>query len=369
MESEWPSKVEKWLSEESQWLINKLWQVVVEVEAERALLGRSRFPIPLKRFKDKKQDLETIRKILINLDAKGFLTVGRILTPKGQRTAGFVEEPIESDEEVIFYDPSTEISLTHGFKYLYAWLEKRQHPADISSQASQILNQFTQANLELILKVLREVRGSIEFSTNGNASYEMQSDFASAGAVREKQLIKKLETLELFGYVGEDIVTNLVSLDNLNLPLIDKCIEIGEQRLSSKVDPRSIGELERDIPENNSDLEKTPIQNDFNWVPSLDEKRGSLTLPGNNSPLVFWGGTFGGVNELIKNIGHDCKRQQLRESFVKCKQGRSKSAKEVNISKWLSGLKRKRPEFFKYFKVEYYPPDNYRLLYIHPKSN
>lgn len=114
--------------------------------------------------------------------------------------------------------------------------------------------------------------------------------------------------------------------------------------------------------------ETISIQDDFDWESKQEIKKGILTVPDDSKSLIFWGGNFGGVNEFIKNIGRDCKRQQLREVIAKYKRGASKNAKQINVSRWLSDLKRKRPEFFKYFQVKYSSPDNYRLLYIYKES-
>lgn len=248
MENDWESKINEWLSNESQWFIDKLWQVVVELEAERVLLGRWRFAIPLERFKNKNQDLENVRKILINLDSKDFINVGRVLTSPGQRKAGFVEQPIEEDEKGIFYDSRTEISLTHGFKYLHTWLEKRQHP-----EKFQVV------------------------SKSNNNSNSIQS--------------------------------------------------------------------------------KT-----YDWKPQDDRK--AILMLSDGTKLIFWGGNFGGLNELFKNINHDINRESLKEAISKCKQGSSKKPKYISASKWVSELRRRRPIFFKYFNIEFSKPYNYKLIIL-----
>lgn len=221
MENYWESKINELFSGESLRLMEKVWTVVVELEDERALLGQTKFKIPLyrKRF-NTPQDFERTSRILLNLDSKGFISLGK---------------------DVRFDNPETEIELTDGFKYLYVWLERKVHPEKYKKKDEKELN--------------------------------------------------------------------------------------------------------------------------FNWDAKPNEKRGILTVL-NNKPMIFWSGNFGGVNELIKNIGHDCKRQQLKEAIAKYTQG-SKSAKAINVSKWLYDLRHKRVGFFRYFKVEYFPPDNYKLLYIH----
>lgn len=371
MDNEWRSKIEKWFSSEPQWFLDQLWRVVFEIEAERVVLGRSRFAIPLDRFKSKNQDIETVRKILINLNSKEILHVGRVLTPQGQRSAGFVEEPIQADEKGIFYDPQTEIGLTHGFTHLYKWLEQRQQlKTDVGlleEQGRKIMNQFTGTNLNMVLRVLEEIKSSAELSINGGTSYKLQSGFNSAGAARENLLLRKLESLGLFKYWGEDMVTNLASFDNLNFPLIDKCIEIGHRKEPSRESDEIKNGLEDSLAID-KDKKQVSVLNNFNWDPSPDEKIGTLTIPDDSKLLIFRSGNFGGVNELIKNIGHDCKRQQLKAAIAKYKQGESKNPNAISVSKWLSDLKRKRSEFFKYFKVEYSKPDNYRLLYSYQKS-
>lgn len=117
MENNWESKVDKWLSGESQairWLIDKLWIIVVEFEAARVASDKTKFKVPLYRkgFNNKK-DLEDTSRILLTLNSKKFIVV---------------DHKLHKLDEDVFHDPRTEIELTDGFKYLYTWLEKRKHP-------------------------------------------------------------------------------------------------------------------------------------------------------------------------------------------------------------------------------------------------
>lgn len=100
---------------------------------------------------------------------------------------------------------------------------------------------------------------------------------------------------------------------------------------------------------------------DFNWQPFEEEKRGVLVLP-NGERMIFWSGNFGIINLLFKNIEHDVKRDLLRDVIVNNKQGSRKNPKQINISGWIYGLKRRRPKLFEYFDIEFYPPDSYRLF-------
>lgn len=118
MENDWESKINEWLSGESPRFIGKIWQVVVELEAERKSLGY-KFKIPLyrKRF-EKGKILEGTIRTLFSLNTKGFIKVGK--------------EPLRVGEIAIFRDPETEIELTDGFKHLYAWLRLKVYPEEVS---------------------------------------------------------------------------------------------------------------------------------------------------------------------------------------------------------------------------------------------
>lgn len=123
MENDWESKVDEWLSGETPRFIGKVWQVVVELEAERKFLG-NRFKVPFyrKRF-NTTQELETSSRTLIKLNSEGFI-----------RVVG--KELLKIGDESIFHNSKTEIELTGGFKYLYAWLDRRVHPEKFTSKFS-----------------------------------------------------------------------------------------------------------------------------------------------------------------------------------------------------------------------------------------
>lgn len=118
-----------------------------------------------------------------------------------------------------------------------------------------------------------------------------------------------------------------------------------------------------DVPEVKTP-EKTSYSHQILHTWKADEERhtGILTLP-DTPEMIFRGGVFGGLNLLLNNFGAYVTTAQLREVIAKHLQGQGKNPNQINISKWKSEIKTKRPAFNKYLKIEYLPSDKHRLIY------
>lgn len=76
--------------------------------------------------------------------------------------------------------------------------------------------------------------------------------------------------------------------------------------------------------------------------------------------IPFRGSRFGGINELIKNSGHEITRDQLRKAINDYTQGgKKKDLNKIVITKWIDELNRGRKDFAKYFKIEHRLPHFY----------
>lgn len=103
-------------------------------------------------------------------------------------------------------------------------------------------------------------------------------------------------------------------------------------------------------------------QQDYSWEPSVSDSKGTLDLP-NGERLIFSSGRFGGINELMKNTEVYINRSQLQQAIAKHSQGEN-NANNIEISRWKSGIKKERPQFFEFFDIAYKAPDKYRLIRI-----
>ena len=87
-----------------------------------------------------------------------------------------------------------------------------------------------------------------------------------------------------------------------------------------------------------------------------------------NKKITFRSGAFGGINELIKNVGHDTRRRELQKAIADHKQGRSLNTEQINVAEWTDRLRNDKPDFDKYFLIEFIKPDYYQLFRKVPKK-
>lgn len=234
------SKIDTWLGSKSSWFIDKLWQVVVEIQAKHETTGRDTFIIPINQFKKKELDLEKVQDILAQLHDKEIISVDKTINQAKDKSFSIVI-PI-TDDESIFTDPKTEITLSHDFKYLYSYLDKKQHPEKaaendknaLQEKADKILSNFSNSNLPFVIRVLDRIAQAIEFAPNSFASYMLMSPSGSDVLIHERQLLEKLAKYGLYKKGEEDGIYGVSKITKWDRDLIQKCIERGRRRLSMK---------------------------------------------------------------------------------------------------------------------------------------
>lgn len=100
----------------------------------------------------------------------------------------------------------------------------------------------------------------------------------------------------------------------------------------------------------------------FDWKPDDKNHRGQLILKEKPS-LKFHSGNFGGVDILISNLDHDVTTEDLRRAIFNHSQG-EKNANQINIADWKYQLMKRRVAFAQHFRIDRFPPNKHRLVYI-----
>jgi hypothetical protein len=233
---------EEFLKDKSNFFLPRLWNVVRWLQAERDLEGKDEFSIPIYRFKKQKIDLDEARKIITQLEDRGFLTTFKKLggTPPGPPMQASVGVNL-SEDKLIFSDPNTKLTLLHPFKYLYELLYDKYSKTDgkqidttkLEEKAEVIISSFSQHNLPFVLGVFTGILDSIEFTPpGGKAKYQLQSPSGGGLLTAERQLLRKLESFKLFEKSQENGISGTSSIINWNLLLIKECINKLNQKLT-----------------------------------------------------------------------------------------------------------------------------------------
>lgn len=160
----------------------------------------------------------------------------------------------------------------------------------------------------------------------------------------------QLSTIQDLGFSTKDLEANFI-LD------IENPYEITHQ----------LRKVRKQIEEWKDDKYKQASHNDALNLPypefkkwdSHEEEHWGEYIISDQIHVKFKSGRFGGINELMKNKGHEVTRVQLISAIKKHSQGKSDN---VSITKWKYELRRDT-DFDKYFYLHYMKPHFY-ILYL-----
>lgn len=128
------------------------------------------------------------------------------------------------------------------------------------SLSKQIAEQFSPNNHPFVLMVLKEIYSLSEFSVDGTISYSLQSPAGDSDLIKERALLKKLESLGLFRHHGEDGIWGIARLQKLDVLTLREVIEKLEKKPEIKPYEVKPVEAKKESPQSIPNW-----RNDFGW--------------------------------------------------------------------------------------------------------
>lgn len=111
-----------------------------------------------------------------------------------------------------------------------------------STKSKQIADQYSPENYQFVLRVLKEIISLSEFSPDGKVHYELQSP-SGQEVIKERSLLRKFESEGLFEHLGENGISGIATLSNLDTKLIKEVIARLEERESGVITSEEFEEI------------------------------------------------------------------------------------------------------------------------------
>ncbi len=128
--------------------------------------------------------------------------------------------------------------------------------------ADEIVNSFSPPNYPFVLSVLREISSLVEFSPDNEIYYQLQSS-PGQPIIQERMFLKKLEKLRLLKHLGENGISGIATLSDVDVDLIRQIITKIKNKESGVISEDEFDEIKKKYNQTVQELRKSNQSSDL----------------------------------------------------------------------------------------------------------